>query len=31
MTHTLGFVLAVLAMLESPATQQDEREGGADS
>jgi len=31
MTHTLGFVLAVLAMLESPSTQQDKREVRADS
>jgi mannonate dehydratase len=31
MTHTLGFVLGVLAMLESSSTQQDEREVRADS
>ena len=31
MAHTLGFVLAVLAMLESPSTQQDERSVRADA
>jgi mannonate dehydratase len=31
MAHTLGFVLAVLAMLESPSTQHGQREVGADS
>jgi mannonate dehydratase len=31
MAHTLGFVLAVLAMLQSPSIQQDEREVRADS
>jgi mannonate dehydratase len=31
MAHTLGFVLAVLAMLESPSTQPGERSVRADS